>query len=93
MEKILPKSIPIYGKRFAVREVKNSNFLGMMDYDSSTIYINFSLHKKPKHVIHTFWHEIFHAFHYRLGLHQCLSSDVLEILAESQATLIVEMFY
>jgi hypothetical protein len=65
----------------------------MMDFDVSTIYINFSLHKTPRQLLHTFWHEYFHALHYILGLHQCLSSDVLEILAETQASIIVETFY
>jgi Zn-dependent peptidase ImmA (M78 family) len=93
MKGVLPNSITIYGKKFKVVQLLEAGYAGMMDYDKSRIYINSSAHKTDKQLLLTFWHEIFHAFHYRLGLHQALSAEILEILAESQATLIVELFY
>jgi hypothetical protein len=92
MEGILPKSITLLGKKFKVK-VFNNNVCGMMDYENATIYYNPKAHTNNRQLLHTFWHEIFHALHYRLGLHQCLSPDVLEILAETQAELIIEFFY
>lgn len=92
MDGILPKSITLLGKKFKVKAF-DSNHMGMMDYEGGVIYYNPKVHTNDRQLLHTFWHEIFHALHYRLGLHQCLSADVLEILAETQAELIIEFFY
>ena len=92
MDGILPKSITLLGKKFKVVPF-DSNHMGMMDYEASTIYYNPKLNTSNRLLLITFWHEIWHAFHYRLGLHQTLSPEMLEVLAETQAELIVEFFY
>ena len=93
MEGILPKKITIHGKLFKVKPFNNPSAYGLMDYEASVIYINFEIHKTARLLLLTFWHEYFHALHYRLGLHQVLSPEMLEILAETQAEMVVEMFY
>lgn len=93
MKNILPNVINIYGKRFKVKELDSTTALGIMDPDKSIIFINFKEHRTEKELLHTFFHEYFHAMHFRLGLFQVLSSEVLEILAETQATMIVETFF
>ena len=84
----IPSRVNVYGKKFKVKIVNTYEFMGMMDFDSSTIYL--SAIQSKKQMVFTFWHEFFHALHYRLGMHQALNREVLEILAESQAQAVVE---
>lgn len=89
----IPKTINIYGVKFKIKLTKMTEYSGLMDYKAKTIYISEVHNKTDKEKVATLWHELFHALHYRLGLDQALSREMLEILAESQATLIMELIY
>lgn len=84
----IPKSIMVFGKKFKIKIVDTHEFAGMMDSDKGIIYL--SVHQTKEQMLATYFHEIFHALHYRIGLNQALSKDMMEVLAESQATLMME---
>ena len=86
----IPKTVSIFGKKFKVKIVHTREFAGMMDSERSIIYL--SAHQTKEEMLATYLHEAFHALHWRIGLNQALSKDMLEVLAESQSTLIMELF-
>lgn len=85
----IPKKVTIFGKKFKVKIVDTHEFAGLMDSEKATIYL--SIHQSDQQLIATFFHEAYHAMHWRIGLNQALSRDMLEVLAESQATLLMEI--
>lgn len=87
----IPKKVPIFGKSFKIKIIDTHEFAGMMDSDKGVIYL--SVHQTHEQMIATYFHEIFHALHYRIGLNQALSRDMMEVLAESQATLLMEILH
>ena len=89
----IPKKINIYGVKFKIKLTKMTEYSGLMDYKAKTIYISEIYNKTDKERVATLWHEIFHAIHYRIGLDQAISREMLEVLAESQACLIMELMY
>jgi Zn-dependent peptidase ImmA (M78 family) len=85
----IPKTIMVFGKKFKVKIIDTHEFAGMMDAEKGVIYL--SVHQTKEQMLSTYFHEIFHALHYRIGLNQALSRDMMEVLAESQATLMMEI--
>lgn len=84
----IPSKVNVHGKKFKVKVIDTQEFAGMMDFEASMIYL--SCNQNRRQLVFTFWHEYFHALHYRLGLHQALSREILEVLAEAQAQAVVE---
>lgn len=85
----IPKTLTVFGKKFKIKLIDTHEFAGLMDAEKATIYL--SIHQTEQQLIATFWHEVFHSLHYRIGLNQALSRDMMEVLAEAQSTLLMEI--
>ena len=83
----IPKSINVFGTKYKVKMVETGLFSGLCDPDKATIYININQSDDQIHA--TFWHEACHAMQFVLGMNNAISREMMEMLAENTATLIV----
>ena len=77
----------VFGTKFKVKLVDTSLFAGLCDPDLKTIFIN--INQSEEQILATFWHEIFHAMQFVLGMNNAISREMMEILAENSATLVM----
>ena len=84
----IPKSINVFGTKYKIKFVETTLFSGLCDPDLRTIFINIDQSDEQIHA--TFWHEANHAMQFVLGMNNAISREMMEMLAENTATLIVE---
>lgn len=84
----IPKTVNVFGTKYKIKFVETSLFAGLCDPDLKTIFINIDQSDEQIHA--TFWHEIFHAMQFVLGMQNALSREMMEMLAENSATLVVQ---
>jgi hypothetical protein len=53
-----------------------------------TIFIN--IEQSEEQLIATFFHELFHSMQFVLGMQNAISREMMEMLAENSATLVVQ---
>lgn len=61
-------------------------------FDRETKSIAISDDEKGAKYVHTLLHELGHALMDRVGIHQAISDETEEIIAENYATMITELF-
>ena len=85
----IKKSYDIFGTKFKIKFVDTTLFAGLCDPDLKTIFIN--INQSEDQVVATFWHEIFHAMQFVLGMNNAISREMMEILAENSATVVMNV--
>ena len=83
----MKKSYMVFGVRFKIKFIDTNNFLGLCDPDAKTIFIN--INQSEEQILATFWHEMFHAKQFVLGMNNAISKEMMEMLAENSATLVM----
>lgn len=86
----IPRSIVVYGVKYKIKITDSQDYLGLCDGRQKTIYI--SKHQTAKEAFHTLMHEVIHAWQFRVGIHQAISRETLEIMSEGLATFLIESF-
>ena len=84
----IPKSIDVFGTRYKVKFVDTDLFAGLCDSGKKTIFINANQNKEQ--VLNTYLHEIFHAMQFTLGMQNAISREMMEMLAENSAVMVME---
>ena len=72
-----------FNKYRLIEVVDTREFAGLWDFDKNTIYI--STHQSASETEKTFWHEYEHCIQYLTGLHQALTKELLEVMAENRS--------
>ena len=85
----IPKKINVFGTVYKVKFVETQLFAGLCDPDLKTIFIN--IDQTDEQLIATFWHEVFHAMQFTLGMNNAISREMMEMLAENSATLVMNV--
>jgi len=85
----IPKKINVFGTTYKIKLVKTSLFSGLCDQDLKVILIN--IDQTDEQLLATFWHEIFHAMQFVLGMNNAISREMMEMLAENSATLVMNV--
>lgn len=83
----IKKSYNVFGVKFKIKLVDTNLFLGLCDPDLKTIFIN--INQSEEQILATFWHEMFHAKQFVLGMNNAISKEMMEMLAENSATLVM----
>jgi Zn-dependent peptidase ImmA (M78 family) len=86
----LPKSVLVLGIKYKVKLTDSRDYLGLCDSQLKTIYI--SKHQTAREAFHTLLHELIHAWQFRVGVHQAISREMLEIISEGLATVLLECY-
>jgi hypothetical protein len=86
----IKKSYNVFGTKFKVKFVNTNMYAGLCDPDIKTIFI--SVNQSEEQIIATFFHEMFHAMQFVLGMHNAISREMMEMLAENSASLIMGIF-
>jgi Zn-dependent peptidase ImmA (M78 family) len=90
------KEVNVFGMKIKIKEMKNlavdgKRVAGCFEYGSNTIFLEKTLPSKEKR--QTLVHELCHALFYRNSLYQTkISSDMEEIISDSVATMMTEVF-
>lgn len=84
----IPKSIDVFGTRYRVKFVDTDLFAGLCDSSKKTIFINANQNKEQ--ILNTYLHEVFHAMQFTLGMHNAISREMMEMLAENSAVMVME---
>lgn len=84
----IPKSINVFGTRYRVKFVDTDLFAGLCDSAKRTIFINANQAKDQ--ILSTYLHEVFHAMQFTLGMHNALSREMMEMIAENSAVMVME---
>lgn len=85
----LPKTYTVKGAKYKIKLVDTDMFAGMCDPQKKIIYI--SIHQSKEQIEHTFYHEVNHALQFEIGINQAVSRETMEILAENQASLQMDL--
>jgi len=85
----IPKSINVFGTKYKIKFVETQLFSGLCDPDLKTIFIN--IDQSDEQIRATFWHEIFHAMQFVLGMNNASSREMMEMLAENSATIVCQV--
>lgn len=85
----IKKSYIVFGTKFKVKLVDTSLFAGLCDPDNKTIFIN--INQSEEQILATLWHELFHAMQFVLGMNNAISREMMEMLAENSATLVIQV--
>lgn len=85
----IPNSINVFGSKYKVKMVDTVLFSGLCDPNSKAIFIN--VNQSEDQVVVTFWHEVMHAMQFTLGMDNAISKEMMEMLAENSANLIVQI--
>lgn len=85
----IPKSINVFGTKYKVKFVETQLFSGLCDPDLKTIFIN--IDQSDEQIRATFWHEVFHAMQFVLGMNNAISREMMEMLAENSATIVCQV--
>ena len=87
-----PKSIMILGKRYDIfyKDLRADHAFGMTDNRKRVILIDQSL--TGEELQQTLLHEFFHAVLHRTGASQALHGDLEEVLVDSIATFLVDIY-
>ena len=83
----IPKSINVFGTKYKIKMVSTMLFSGLCDSELKIIFIN--IDQSDEQLIATFWHEAVHAMQFTLGMHNAISREMMEMLAENTATLVM----
>lgn len=83
----IKKSYVVFGTKFKIKLVDTPLFAGLCDPDLKTIFIN--INQSEEQILATFWHEMFHAMQFVLGMNNAISREMMEILAENSATMVM----
>jgi len=84
----IPKSMDVFGVKYKIKFVETQLFSGLCDPDLKTIFIN--VDQSPEQIEAAYWHEMFHAMQFALGMNNAISREMMEILAENSATLVMK---
>lgn len=84
---IIKKSYNVFGTKFKIRFVETNMWSGLCDPGLKTIFIN--IDQSEEQILATFWHEMFHAMQFVLGMNNAFSREMMEMLAENSATLVM----
>lgn len=84
----IPNSLPVFGVKYKIRFVDTDLFAGLCDPEKKTIFINRNQSKENIEI--TYWHEVFHAMQFSLGMNNAISREMMEMLAENSAKLVVQ---
>jgi len=82
----------IYGQKWKI-QIDNSlphGLAGQCQISKKTIAL--SKNQSREELIHTLIHEMGHALTFRVGTFQAISDEMIEVLVESNATMITEAF-
>lgn len=85
----IKKSYMVFGTKFKVKMVDTPLFSGLCDPDLKIIYIN--VNQSEEQILATLWHELFHAMQFVLGMNNAISREMMEMLAENSATLVIQI--
>lgn len=89
MKLVIPKKINIFGTVYKIKFVETTLFAGLCDSDLKTIFIN--IDQSDEQIRATYLHEIFHAMQFTLGMNNAISREMMEVLAENSATLVLQV--
>lgn len=84
----IPKSINVFGTKYKIKFVETNLFSGLCDPDIKTIFIN--IDQSEEQIQAAYWHEVFHAMQFVLGMNNAISREMMEMLAENSATLVMQ---
>lgn len=84
----IPKSIDVFGTKYKIKFVETELFAGLCDSGKRTIFINANQSKEQ--ILSTYLHEIFHAMQFTLGMHNAISREMMEMIAENSAVMVME---
>lgn len=94
-----PKHIVVMGRKIKIKQtpgplfIANSQVFGYYDDSAGVIVVSTDPQILARDVWHTLFHEIFHAFEYRMGFARSgQSSEMREVLAECFAALMLDCF-
>ena len=85
----IPKIINVFGVKYKVKFVETTLFCGLCDPDLKMIFIN--IDQSDDQIRATFWHEVFHAMQFALGMNNAISREMMEMLAENSATIVCQV--
>lgn len=87
-----PKAINILGKTYQIlyKDLRLDHSFGITDNRKGVILIDQSL--TGEELEHTLLHEFFHGVLYRTGASQALQGDIEEVIVDSIATFLVDIF-
>jgi len=77
----IKKSYKIMGETIKIKMVDTMEFAGMYDDKKNTIYI--STKQSVDDMEKTLYHECIHVLQYKTGIHQAVSRELLEVMAET----------
>jgi hypothetical protein len=87
----IPKKLNVFGVEYKIVIVDTDMFAGLCE--PSKRLISISKHQSKEQMIHTYIHEAIHAMQFSLSMHQAVSREFMEIMADSTATLILQMLH
>ena len=83
----IKKSYMVFGTKFKIKMVDTYLYAGLCDPELKTIFLN--VNQGEEQILATLWHELFHAMQFVLGMNNAISREMMEMLAENSATLVM----
>ena len=85
------KTITVFGKKYKIKVVpEHYLYEGLCDAEKGIILLRENCSQKE--MLKTIIHEVTHSWQFRIGLHQAISRELLEIIAEVNSVVLEEIF-
>ena len=85
----IKKTYTLCGYKIKVKMVDTMDFAGLYDNQKNTIYL--STRQSQEDLEKTFYHECIHVLQYKTGIHQAVSRELMEVMAETGSNLIFDL--
>lgn len=85
----IPKKINVFGVVYKIKFIDTDLFAGLCDPSKKTIFLN--INQSKDQILSTYIHETIHAMQFSIGMNQAISRELMEIMAESTAVLVMDM--
>jgi hypothetical protein len=86
----IPKKLNVFGTVYKIKFVDSGGmFAGLCDMQKKTIYLD--IHQSKEQMIGTYIHEAIHAMQFSLAFNQAISREMMEMMAENTAVLVMQM--
>ena len=90
MKHKIRKSYNVMGSKIKIKIVERMSELGLYDNQNNIIYLN--KNQTDEELLKTLLHELIHALQFKSGIHQAVSGELLEVMAETGSVLFFELF-
>lgn len=86
----IPKKVNVFGTIYKIKFIDSGGmFAGLCDSNKRIIFLD--INQSKEQMISTYIHECVHAMQFSLAFNQAISREMMELMAENTATLIMQM--